>query len=167
MTRAPFHLVARFFDVALSKPLDSTERAAIARWLDPDLFELFREQPTADQRHAYRGALHVVAAGRADLAPAVLLHDIGKRHSGLGVFGRVAATLAEQMGIRGGNSFRIHRNHGPIGADELANRDTDDIVVDFARFHTAERPDSIDPESWDLLRAADTPPKTRALLSGR
>ncbi|MPZ51167.1 MAG: hypothetical protein GEU79_00280 [Acidimicrobiia bacterium] len=167
MSRSPIHLVSRFFDVALSRPLDPTERATVALWLEPKLFELFRQQPVADQRHAYRGAQVVVEAGREDLCPAVLMHDVGKRHSGLGVFGRVFATLAAYLGISGGNSFRVHNNHGPIGAKELEKRNADELVVEFAHFHAGERPESIDPETWDLLLMADSPPKPRALLSGR
>lgn len=167
MTRGSLHLVSRFFDVALSQPLNAEERAYVAVCLEPSLLELFWEQPTADQRHAYRGALRVEAANRPDLIPVILLHDVGKRHCGLGVMGRVAATLAELLRVKGGNAFRLHRNHGAIGAKELARRNADQLTVDFAHYHAHERPDSIDPESWGLLLNADSPPKPRALLSGR
>jgi hypothetical protein len=45
--------------------------------------------------------------------------------------------------------------HGPAGAVELDILGAEPIVVDFARHHHGERPDSISKEDWAVLQEAD------------
>jgi hypothetical protein len=45
--------------------------------------------------------------------------------------------------------------HGHAGAVELNILGAEPIVVDFARHHHGERPDSISVEDWTVLQASD------------
>jgi len=105
--------------------------------LTPDAFVQFRRQPRHDQRHAI-GVARVV---QADLGgtphadddrwlAAALLHDIGKLDSGLGVWGRVAATVSASVAghdmaaawSQGGGFTRrvgLYLRHPELGADRI------------------------------------------------
>jgi hypothetical protein len=159
---SPAHLFSRFFDVASARPLSSSERSAVAHWLGPELAELFFEQGDADQRHGYHSALHVIAAGEgnSDVIQAALLHDVGKRHAGLGVLGRSLASLLILFGLPLSRSMRAYRDHGLMAARELGALGAPSLAIDFAMHHHGSRPPTIDPETWALLVAADEPPKT-------
>ncbi|MBA2338528.1 MAG: hypothetical protein H0V96_12380, partial [Acidimicrobiia bacterium] len=83
------HLVRRFFQVLLARPLTAAESAQVDPVLDESSRSLFDDQDVADQRHALT-VFHRVAAG-TDAAPArqaALLHDVGKTGLGLGAVGR-------------------------------------------------------------------------------
>lgn len=150
------HLALRFADVVTSRPLGPAERGAVDRHLgDERLSDLFFEQPVADQRHGLDSALSVLAASRPDLVRAAMLHDIGKRHASLGPLGRTAASLAIRTGIGLTPRFEVYRDHGSLGAVELAGQDC--TVVEFARHHHGTRPASIAPEDWAVLQRADRP----------
>jgi len=162
------HLTGRFFDVLFSRPLTGREISAVARWLRPDEADLFFAQADADQRHGYHAALVVVAAGGEDatVVRAALLHDVGKRHSRLGVIGRSLASVLIGLRVPLTSRMRAYRDHGEIGASELAAVGCEDLVVDFAREHHGARPPSIDRETWELLQRADQPPKTGSMVGG-
>lgn len=150
------HLAARFYDVVTSRRLARGERDAVRRWLpETHLQEAFFAQPATDQRHGFAAALHVVAVAsdRIDLVRAALLHDIGKRHAGLGPLGRVLASLAIRLRIPLSPRLALYRDHGAVGAAELGG--TDGIITDFARHHHGERPPSIGAADWELLVASD------------
>jgi len=91
-----------------------------------------------------------------------MLHDVGKRHARLGVFGRVLASvlIALHLPLRG--RFASYRDHGEIGARELEAEGVELMVVEFARHHHRARPTTIDADTWELLQRADQPPKTWA-----
>jgi hypothetical protein len=163
------HLVSRFFDYLTARPLTLSETKAIRGWLDPELAELFFEQNPADQRHAYHAALTVVGSGVTDQAviAAALLHDVGKRHSGLGVVGRSLASILMSLGAPLGDRMTSYRDHGRIGALELAALGAPSLAIDFALHHQAGRPATIETDIWELLMVADQPPKTSALLRRR
>lgn len=90
---------------------------------------------------------------------AALLHDVGKRHAGLGPIGRSIASIL--IGLGGPLTRRMvsYRDHGPVAAEELDDLRCEQVVVDFARNHHAERPDSIARATWDILLKADGPAK--------
>jgi len=162
------HLFHRFFDVLTARSLTTSEMAAVRGWLAPDLFELFRAQPTADQRHGYGAALQVVAGGSddRDTIVAALMHDVGKRHARLGVFARSVATILIRLHILQGRRVMAYRDHGLVGAHELAGAGAPALAVDFAMHHQGERPPSIPEPTWDLLIAADQAPKAWASIRG-
>jgi hypothetical protein len=100
MSRAA-HLVRRF----LGALWPGAPRAADVAWvqgvLTGDEYALWAQLPNHDRRHAIRVARHVertlagtTEAGDPRWLAAALLHDVGKLDAGLGVLGRVGATLA-------------------------------------------------------------------------
>lgn len=169
MEGSPAHLFRRFFDVLTAQGLTVVETEAVRHRLTPELGELFFSQPPADQRHAYQAGLVVVAGGQAhsDVVVAALMHDVGKRHSRLGVIGRSVASIAVRLHLPLGDRMTAYRDHGMLAARELAGAGAVPLVVDFARHHHGERPSSISQQVWDLLLAADQPPKALASIRGR
>lgn len=152
------HLSSRFFDVLLSRRLDSAERATVETWLTRDLAEVFFAQPGADQRHGYEAGLYVIAAGAEhDVVVAAAMHDVGKREAHLGVIGRVIASLFILAGLPLTRRMQLYRDHGMSAAAELAALGAPPLAIDFALHHHSERPSSISPGTWDLLVLADQP----------
>lgn len=150
------HLALRLVDVVMSRPLDRSERAAVRAWLERPSEETgFFAQTDADQRHGYASALHIVAHApdRPDLIRAALLHDVGKRHAGLGPVARSGASIAIRLGWPLPPRWRLYRDHGALSAAELAG--AEEVVVEFARHHHGNRPDTIPRSDWDLLLQAD------------
>jgi hypothetical protein len=101
------HLAGRFFGALSWRPPPSADLAWVASVLSPAELALWRRMPNHDQRHSIGVARDVCARlGGTPYAddprwPAVaLLHDIGKIDSGLGVYGRVVATLCGLLGGR-------------------------------------------------------------------
>lgn len=138
-------------------------------WLTPELAALFFAQPKADRRHGYEAALIVVAHGSddSDALVAALVHDVGKRHARLGVFARSAASIFIMLGLPLGTRMTAYRDHGLVGAHELGGAGAPALAVDFALHHQGDRPPSIAPSTWDLLVAADQPPKALASIRRR
>jgi putative nucleotidyltransferase with HDIG domain len=155
------HLTARFFDVLLAKPLDAEEIQVVRTWLRPTEAEVFFDQADPDQRHGYHAATVVIGAGVADVVVirAALLHDVGKRHARLGVIGRSLVSVLIRLGLPLPERGRLYRDHGLIGASELSRLGCEPLIVDFAREHHGKRPASLPEATWDILQAADQPPK--------
>ncbi|MGH8912133.1 MAG: hypothetical protein ACRDVD_06440 [Acidimicrobiia bacterium] len=150
------HLALRFVDVVTSRPLDAVERAGVRRWLaSPSEEAGFFAQSDADQRHGYASALSATAAtpGRPEVVRAALLHDIGKRHAHLGPIARSAASIAIRLSLPLAPRWELYRDHGNLSAAELSGAEP--LVVEFARHHHGDRPDSISPEDWAVLIEAD------------
>ena len=160
------HLVTRFFDVVFAKPLSKSEKAAVVGWLSENEAKLFFEQPFFDQRHSYHAGLKVVAAGVKEISiiKAALLHDVGKRHCGLGAIGRSIATVWLALKLPAPVRFHRYGEHGELGAVELEAIGCQPVVVEFARHHPNHRPPTISPATWNLLRRADQPAKPKALV---
>ena len=158
------HLSRRFFDVLFARPLTVDERAAVGLWLERDLEQVFFEQQGADQRHAYEAALSVMAAmhDASDVVAAALLHDVGKRHSRLGIIGRTVASLLILARLPLTQRMKSYRDHGIIAAAELAELGAPPLAIDYALHHHGDRPASIDAPAWDALLAADEPENARA-----
>lgn len=118
---------------------------------------MFGEQQVIDQAHALRCARRVqsVAAGRSDLIQAALLHDVGKRHSRLGVTGRVVASLSSRLRLPMNSRMRSYLDHGRLGATDVTSLDLPRIVAAFAGHDEDLPPTGIDPEDWAHLRLAD------------
>lgn len=163
------HLTRRFFDVLFARPLSGSERSAVTAWLPEDVGEAFFSQTDADQRHGYHAALSVVAAGVRDddVVFAALVHDIGKRHSGLGIMGRSVASILIRLGLPLPEKMAAYRDHGLIGARELAASGAPSLAIDFSIHHHGDRPASIDEHTWSVLHAADQPAKATARPGSR
>lgn len=158
------HLTRRFFDVLRAQPLLEPEQALVREWLGEGERSIFFAQSAADQRHGYAAALTVIDSGTADRVAirAGLLHDVGKRHAGLGPFGRTLASLLIIIRFPLRGRLLAYRDHGEIAAGELAALGAESLVVEFARHHHRSRPPTIEAGTWDLLQRADQPPKTWA-----
>lgn len=150
------HLASRFVEVATALPLDGDERRWVEQRLRPTEFDRYWDQPVADQRHGYEAARHVSAHGVApEVERAALLHDVAKRHSGLGIVGRSLASVGIRLHLPLWGRARVYRDHGPLAGAELESTGAGDLVVTYARHHHGRRPPSIPAETWDLLQAAD------------
>ncbi|MDP9143770.1 MAG: HDIG domain-containing protein [Actinomycetota bacterium] len=149
-----------------SKPLNDDEIDAVRKWLGPPEAEIFFSQADPDQRHGYHAASVVVGSGEKDVmvVRAALLHDVGKRHARLGLIGRSLASVLIRLRLPLTRRARLYRDHGEIGADDLAGLGCEAVVVDFARAHHGQRPVSISRAQWELLQSADQPPKTGSKL---
>lgn len=168
MPGSPTHLVRRFFDVLFAKPLAPAEAEAVRGWVTPELAEVFFAQGHADQRHGLEAARFVEAGGGdRDVVVAALLHDVGKRHARLGVIGRSVASLLILARLPLTSRMRAYRDHGLSGAAELVRLGAPPVAIDFAMHHHGRRPPTIEPALWDLLVAADEPPKTAGRSGGR
>lgn len=161
----PVHLVARFFDYLTAPSLTRVERYLVEIWATSEEQGLFFAQSRPDQRHGYEAALTSVGRGLpGESVRAALLHDVGKRHARLGAVGRSVASVLMILGLPLTRRMEQYRDHGRIGSDELAAIACPAVVVDFARDHHGNRPDSIDELTWIALQAADEPPKAGAML---
>ncbi|MGA7096737.1 MAG: hypothetical protein WB245_04140 [Acidimicrobiia bacterium] len=152
----------RFFDVLFARRLSLEEISRVVERLGPAEADLFFRQGRADQRHGFH-AMTVVEASLPDNGTAIraaLLHDIAKRHAGLGVIGRTFASILIRSGLPLSPRMKAYRDHGEQGALELEGLGAEDLVVEFARCHHGSRPGSILPDVWAVLQEADEPPKT-------
>lgn len=157
------HLVRRF--VGSLWPLGPRRESErwVAQTLMPGELALWRQMSRPDRRHAVGVARRVqVALGDQAERPvlaAALLHDVGKVASGLGTFGRVAATLAglAKSGAREGDG-RVARYlcHDVLGAEMLAAAGSDPLTVAWARQHhlTYDRW-SVPRPVGEILKSAD------------
>jgi putative nucleotidyltransferase with HDIG domain len=152
------HLVRRFFAHVTATGLSPAEQQRVHHRLTADAAALFWGQGVPDQRHAFDVATRVEARlpGDGEAYVAALLHDVGKRHTRLGAVGRSVATVLDGVGLPMTASMRRYRQHGSIGAAELAEAGMDDLVVAFARDHPGATPPSdVDAVRWQALLDAD------------
>lgn len=146
------HLARRFFEVLVARPLTPSEQDEVRSLCrSEEECALFFSQPSADQQHGLAAARHAPTA----LRRAALFHDVGKQTSRLGVFGRSLASAAAKLHIRVRGRYAQYLAHGPIGAAILEDAGLEDIVVDYARHHHGERPQSITDRDWTVLIDAD------------
>ncbi len=158
LTRAhAVHLMRRALSSVRARPLTPREEAEVAGLLEDRLAALFWEQPVMDQRHGIDAARFVLERrpGDRQLACAALLHDVGKRHSRLGIAGRVVATLFALVRIRAPGRYGVYLNHAHLGAEDLEAAGADELTIAYARHQDAPGRGMIPADSWALLKEAD------------
>jgi hypothetical protein len=147
------HLARRFFGSLSRREPDPVDEAWVCSVLGDGEHALWRRMSAADRRHA----IGVARAVPADLAPAALLHDVGKVVSGLGTFARVGATVLGWFG-RDRWSGRIgdYLHHDALGADLLRAAGSSDFTARWAReHHLPEARWTVPLDAGRLLEAAD------------
>jgi len=151
------HLVRRFYGFLRARPLSPGEQDGVRTQLSPELAMLFFAQPAPDQRHAVEVARRVsqLLPGDAAANEAALMHDVGKRHSGLGAIGRSLATVYDTAGLPLTSRMRSYRDHGAVGADEVAAAGATAFTIVFTRSHPGPVPTGVDEQRWQALAAAD------------
>jgi HD domain len=131
------HLAGRFTRALWPGPPRPDDLAWVGAILTPDGLVQFRRQPNHDQRHAIGVARDVQSrlagteyADDPRWLAAALLHDIGKLDSGLGIYGRVVATVSASVAGRDtadawsesrGFTRRVglYLRHADLGADRI------------------------------------------------
>jgi hypothetical protein len=171
MPSTTVHLTRRFFgSLRPGGPKRADDEWAREQLL-PSEVELWQRMRGADRRHAIGVAREVERALGAEatrpVLAAALLHDVGKIESGLGVYGRVIATLcgliagrdtAKEWTRTRGFTRRVglYLLHPDLGGDLLGMAGSDPLTETWAREHHRS-PESwtIDPEIAAALKAAD------------
>ena len=153
------HLARRFFGALWPGRPDPTDTAWVATVLTEQELTVWQRMPNHDRRHSIQVARDVEAqlantkyASDPRWAEAALLHDVGKLDSGLGVFGRVLATLAgaaaghdmadpwsEKRGIT--RKFGLYLRHPELGASRIRMCDGSREAALWAEAHQ-------DPDRW-------------------
>ena len=128
------HYVRRFFTSLSRRPPLSADAIWAESLVSPAAYALFARLSDTDRRHLVQSARLAAAELPADAdrvwVQAALLHDVGKFDADLGVFGRVAATVAATAvgnarvrGWAGRPGWRgrlgTYQCHDDIGADEI------------------------------------------------
>ncbi|HVF32452.1 MAG TPA: HD domain-containing protein [Acidimicrobiales bacterium] len=153
---ALLHLARRFFGALDPRGPGGADEAWVAEVLSAGELGLWRRMSGPDRRHA----VGVARAVPERLAPAALLHDVGKIESGLGTLARVPATLvgvvARERAVRGDGRVARYLRHDVLGARLLVAAGASPLVVAWAREHhlPADRW-SVDAGDGALLKAAD------------
>jgi putative nucleotidyltransferase with HDIG domain len=148
------HLARRFFGSIRARRPGPIDQMLVANSLTPAESEVFWSQPVADLAHAVRSA-RSLNPERRDLIRAALLHDVGKRKSGIGTIRRSLATALSIVRIPIGGGLARYLDHGEIGARELEEMGCEALVVQFARHHHDSRPSGVDEADWNTLLASD------------
>jgi len=157
------HLATRFFDYLRATPLADEDKDTVMSILTAEEAQMFFDQSQKDQAHGFDAALVVLESGRSteEILRAALLHDVGKRNAGLGVLGRVVASVLIKLGLPLTKRFKLYRDHGLVGAADLEAAGSPSLVVEFARAHHSSRPSVLSEEDWALLQSADVPSNAR------
>ncbi len=141
------HLTKRYWRAICVRSIADSDIQIARELLNDRAFAAWSQMPVSDQSHSLevlaRFEVLLPKASRAEKC-GVLLHDIGKLKSGLGIFGRVCATI---IGPRG-NRFVQYHNHEAIGAEIVSEFGLDQVSIDLVGGISQS-------EALDALRAAD------------
>jgi hypothetical protein len=140
----PVHLARRFVRALWPGPPRAGEVAWVESVLTPAELSLWRQLPNHDRRYSIRVARLVQQslAGTEDDDPrwqaVALLHDVGKLDAGLGVAGRVLATVAGVVRPRTRDSsgrFGRYLRHDEIGGAMIRAADGREEAAVWATVH--------------------------------
>ena len=139
------HLARRFFgSLRPGGPAPADEAWARAQLSGGEL-ALWARMSAPDRRHA----VGVARAVPVELAPAALLHDVGKVVSGLGTFARSGATVLGWFGReRWHGRVGDYLHHDALGAALLRDAGASDLTVAWAAEH------HLPPDRWTVPRDA-------------
>ncbi|MFN0090154.1 MAG: hypothetical protein ACKVWR_07800 [Acidimicrobiales bacterium] len=154
------HLARRFGAGLVRRPPAPRDEAwARDRLREAELALWVRLGP-ADRRHAIAVARAVDGPDApAWVAPAALLHDVGKLDAGLGVLGRTLAAMAERAGRRPGGRIGRHLGYPAAGAALLAEAGAlPEVQAWAAEHHLPAASWTLDPTWAARLAAADHAP---------
>lgn len=165
------HLVQRFLGSLRPARLSGADEAWALDHLTPAERNLWLRQDRRDRAHSIavaRLTIELLGGDTDDrVVVAALCHDVGKGVAGVGVAGRVVATLldplvddsqAERWAWRSDLLGRIgmYLRYPGLGADLLAEGGADPMVVAWAREHHLAPEDwTIDRSTAEALRLAD------------
>lgn len=165
------HLTKRFFGSLWPTGPSSTNVEWVHSVLTDDELKLWRRMKPADRRHAVGVARRVERAlgdeATKSVLAAALLHDVGKVAAGLGVYGRVVATLAGAAAGRTmaeawteGKGFTrrvgLYLRHPDLGGDMLAMAGSDSLTITWTReHHLPEEEWTLPPRIAQALKASD------------
>lgn len=126
--------LARRFAGSLSRKAPEPHREAWAQsQLLPGELALWQRMSAQDRRHSIEVARRfraILETATRDEMAAALLHDVGKVDSGLGTFGRLAATVVGPRTER----FRRYHDHEQIGVGLLTAAGSTEATLALARF---------------------------------
>ena len=126
------HLVTRFFGAIVATTPNEESIVRVGSDLNAAEMELWERMPVSDRSHSLVVLDRFLSlrpeATRAERA-GVLLHDVGKIRSDLGLFARTLATIVGPRTER----FKIYHDHERIGADMLLGVGSDPVTVAIVR----------------------------------
>jgi hypothetical protein len=143
------HLARRWWGALWAGAPRTEDDVWAHRWLTAGEQQVWRRLDDGDRHHALVVARRFAAAHphatQAQMA-AALLHDCGKREAGLGLWGRVAATVIGPRTDR----FRVYADHERVGAVMLEASGSDPVTVALVA-----RAEGVDTHVRAMLDAAD------------
>jgi len=155
------HLARRLGGLVIPRGPGSGDEAWVGGILTDAEHHLWLRMGRADRRQAVAGARQVARALGGDATSAVLaaalLHDVGKLDAGLGVYGRVVATLCGMVASaetiddwRRSRGFirrvGLYLQHPRLGREMLALAGSDPLTVAWAAEH------HLPPDQWTIPR---------------
>lgn len=157
----PLHLARRFFGSLVPRAPAADDTTWVLSLLSPDEARLWSQLPRSDRRHSAAVARRVQEALGPDattpVLAAALLHDVGKLDAGLGVYGRVIATLSGAVVRHDPDVIRdwtrtrgftrrvgLYLQHPRLGGDMLELAGSDPLTVAWTRQH------HLPPEEWTV-----------------
>jgi putative nucleotidyltransferase with HDIG domain len=137
------HLAGRFLRAHRPGGPPARDRAWVASVLTPEELGLWQRLPGHDRRHTVEVARRVEATldgtaygGDDRWVACGLLHDVGKLAAGLGIYGRVVATLAAKAGWPAlGRRIHLYLRHGQVGADMIREAGGREEAAAWAAVH--------------------------------
>ena len=165
------HLSKRFFTSLWPGGPNASDEEWARASLTAGQVELWCQMSATDRRHAVGVAKRVERSLGHEATPAVmaaaLLHDVGKVDAGLGVYGRVVATISGAVAGRdtardwvkaGGFTRRVglYLEHPRYSGDMLGMVDSDPFTEAWGReHHLPEDEWTVDVDLGRVLRDAD------------